>query len=107
MTTLTETALAQIEWIRTQYAEGFPDNPPDTAWLALGYLVPHGGPREADKITVGFFQRSEMNRVRRAGAVPCSGIRLIVLGTAAFKAAVANAVVDFEDGKGFLLREAQ
>ena len=57
--TISDAALRQIEWIRTQYADAFPDNLPAMAGISLGQSVLKDGGLGDYSVLIGFWRKSE------------------------------------------------
>jgi hypothetical protein len=75
--TISTAALRHIEWVRTQYAEAFPSDPPAMADLGLGGQLLENGEIGSMRIVVGFWRQSEFKPSGYPHVQRVSGVDLV------------------------------
>lgn len=102
--TISEAALRQIEWIRQQYAEAFPDNLPAMAGVSLGQPVLAGGGLGDYAVMVAFWRRSEFPESARGLVQRVSGLDLVFPVPDQHVPMFVGKEIDYAPDRAFYLR---
>jgi hypothetical protein len=103
--TISDTALRHIAWVRAQYEDAFPDDPPVMAGISLGGQLFDNGTIGPLNVVVGFWRKSEFKPEALAEVQRVSGLDLIFPIPAQYKEAFDGKELHFTETEGLFLRE--
>jgi hypothetical protein len=104
--TISERALRQIEWIRGQYLEHFPDDPPAMAGVNLAQPVLPDGKLGPYSVFIAFWRRSEFKVEDRWLVQKVSGLDLVFPVPAEQVLLFVGKQIDYDEDHAFYLRDA-
>lgn len=102
--TISDAALAHIAWLRSQYEDAFPDDPPVMAGVNLGGPLLDDGTIGRLSVVVGFWRKSEFKPGAYEEVQRVSGLDLIFPIPKAYLPAFVGKELHFTSEDGLVLR---
>jgi hypothetical protein len=102
--TISDAALTHIAWVRAQYEDAFPDDPPVMAGVSLGGPFSGEGSIGPLRVIVAFWRKSEFKPEAYAEVQRVSGLDLIFPIPEAYLPAFVGKELHFSSEDGLVLR---
>lgn len=100
--TLSPAAIRAAEALRRDYDERYPDDPAAVLSIGWGYIA--GTDPSSGRVVVGYYQRSKLADIAH-GIQEVSGVKFVYFTIDRFHRLFEGKVVDFNEERGFFLRE--
>jgi hypothetical protein len=104
--TISDAAVRKIGWIREQYREAFPDNPPVMPGVSLGQRLFDNGRRGPKQVFIAFWRASEFPPQAYDEVQRVSGVDLIFKVLDEDVPDFVGKQIDYAPDQAFFLRDA-
>jgi hypothetical protein len=104
--TLSDAAIAKIEWIRSEYLDAFPDNPPAMPGVSLGWRLFDDGSTGPKQVFIAFWRASEFPPVAYEEVQRVSGVDLVFKVLPEDVPVFVGQQIDYAPDRAFFLRPA-